>query len=302
MLTAELLRKTRQLEVRTRHLVNDIFAGQYQAIFRGHGVEFDEVRPYIAGDEVRMIDWNVTARMGAPYVKRHVEERELTVMLVVDASRSGDFGTVERFKRDLAAELAAVLSLAANTSNDKVGLMIFTDRVELFILPRKGRRHVIRLIREMLAFQPEGRGTDIGVALETINRVLKRRGVIFLISDYLSDPERYSRALFVTNRRHDVVAIDLYDPMEEEIADVGLLALEDAEDGTLAWIDTSSATWRDGFANRLRRLEEEKRRAFASAGVDSIKVRTGRDYVAELSAFFQKRSRRLSRGTPRPVR
>ena len=214
MLTAELIRKTRHIEFYTRHLVNDALAGRYQAIFKGHGIEFSELRPYQAGDEVRSIDWNVTARMGFPYVKRHVEERELTVMLVVDASASSDFGTVGRFKAELVAELAAVLSFAATTSNDKVGLLIFTDRVELFIPPRKGRRHVTRLIRDLLAFQPEGRGTDIRHALETINHVLKRRSIIFLVSDFLADPESYRRLLFVTNRRHDVVAIDLHDPMK----------------------------------------------------------------------------------------
>ncbi|MCA9971588.1 MAG: DUF58 domain-containing protein, partial [Anaerolineales bacterium] len=243
MLTSELYRKIRQIEIHTRHLVNASFAGEYQAVFKGRGMEFDEVRPYTPGDDVRGIDWNVTARSGTPYVKRYVEERELTVMLAWDASASGDFGSVNRFKRELAAELTAVLAFAATTNNDKVGLLIFTDRIERFIPPRKGRRHVLRLIRELLAFAPQGRGTDIRLALETLNHALKRRSILFLVSDFLADPAGYAGILGVTNRRHDVVAVDLTDPLEQEVADVGLLALEDAETGELTWVDTGSRAW-----------------------------------------------------------
>lgn len=295
MLPAELFRKIRQIEIHTRRLVNDSFAGEYHAIFKGRGMEFDEVRPYLPGDEIRTIDWNVTARMGEPYVKRYVEERELTVMLLVDASGSGDFGTVNRFKREMAAELAAVLSFAATTNNDKVGLLIFTDRVELFIPPRKGRRHVLRVIRELLAFQPDGHGTDIKLSLDTVNRVLKRRGIVFLVSDFLVDIETYRQTMFVTNRRHDVIAIDLHDPLETNIAGVGLLALEDAESDELMLIDTSSRAWRQAFAERIDELEQNKARVFVRTGVDHIKVTTDRDYVLALTLFFQQRARRLRR-------
>jgi len=295
MLSSELFRKIRQIEIHTRRLVNDSFAGEYHAVFKGRGMEFDEVRPYQIGDEIRTIDWNVTARMGEPYVKRYVEERELTVMLVVDASGSGDFGTVNRFKREIAAELAAVLSFAATTNNDKVGLLIFTDQVELFIPPRKGRRHVLRIIRELLAFEPHRRGTDIKLALDTVNRVLKRRGIVFVVSDFLADPDTYRQTLFVTNRRHDVIAVDLHDPLETKIAGVGLLALEDAESGDLMLVDTSSRTWRNAFTQRVAELEAKKSRIFIRTGIDCINVTTEHDYVLALTLFFQKRARRRSR-------
>ena len=295
MLTSELISKIRHIEISTRRLVVETFAGEYKSVFKGQGMEFNEVRQYQFGDDIRTIDWNVTARMGTPYVKRYLEERELTVMLVLDASGSGDFGTVNRFKRELAAELAGVLSFAASTNNDKVGLLIFTDRVEYLVPPRKGRRHILRLIRDMLVFQPLGRGTDLSLALNTINLVLKRRSIVFFVSDFLADPESYYQPLFVTNRRHDVVAIDLHDPLEQEIPDVGLLVLEDAEAGTLNWIDTSNRGWRGAFASQVERLEAAKTQGFAAAGVDRISVTTDRDYVAGLTAFFRERSRRLAR-------
>ncbi|RME47766.1 MAG: DUF58 domain-containing protein [Caldilineae bacterium] len=295
MLPTDLFRKIRHIEIRTRRLVNDSFAGEYHAIFKGRGMEFDEVRPYQFGDEIRDIDWNVTARMGEPFVKRYVEERELTVMLVVDASGSGDFGSVNRFKRELAAELAAVLAFAATTNNDKVGLLIFTDRVERFIPPRKGRRHVLRLIRDLLAFQPEGRGTDIRLALDTANRVLKRRSILFLVSDFLAEPADYQNALFVTNRRHDVIAVDLHDPLETDIAGVGLVALEDAETGQVVWADTASPAWQAAFSREMERREAARRQVFRRAGVDRIAVSTAADYVAALTRFFQRRARRLRR-------
>jgi uncharacterized protein (DUF58 family) len=294
MLSPELARKIRQIEISTRHLVMDSFAGEYHSVFKGQGMEFDEVRPYYPGDEVRRIDWNVTARTGTPFVRRYQEERESTVMLVVDASASGDFGTAGRFKRELAAELAAVISFAATTNNDRVGLLIFTDRVELLVPPRKGRKHVLRLIRDMLVFQPQGKGTDISMALETINLVLKRRGIIFLVSDFLADPDSYRRPLGITNQRHDVVAVDLHDPLEREIADVGLLTLEDAETGAMTLVDTGSTAWREAFARQVGQHEAAKGQVFTSLGVDSIKVATGTDYAAKLTAFFRLRAKRLS--------
>jgi uncharacterized protein (DUF58 family) len=293
MLTTELMNKIRRIEIRTRRLVNDSFAGEYHSIFKGRGMEFDEVRPYLPGDEVRSIDWNVTARMGQPFVKTYVEERELTVMLVVDASGSGDFASQGQFKRELAAELAAVLSFSATNNKDKVGLLIFTDKVELYIPPRRGRRHVLRLIRELLAFEPQSDGTDIKMALDTLNQILKRRSIVFLVSDFLDDPEEYSKPLFMANRRHDVVAIDLHDPLEDEIADVGMLALEDAESGDLVWLDTSDPAWRQIFARHTAQFEAAKRKTLANAGVDRIQIGTDQDYAKALTIFFQKRAKQI---------
>jgi uncharacterized protein (DUF58 family) len=293
MLTNDLIQKIRHIEIRTKRLVNDSFAGEYHSIFKGRGMEFEEVRPYQPGDEIRTIDWNVTARTGEPYVKRFVEERELTVMLVVDASASENFGSVQRFKRELAAELTAVLSFSATTNNDRVGLLIFTDRVELYIPPRKGRKHVLRLLRELLAFEPQHTGTDIKLALDTVNHVMKRRGIVFLVSDFMAVPESYRTAMAVTNRRHDLIAVDLHDPLESSIGSVGLLAMEDPETGEIAWVDTASRAWRDAFRQRMEDVRASATRAFRQAGVDRIDVTTDRDYVAPLTAFFQERYRRI---------
>ncbi len=293
MLTSELMQKIRRIEIRTRKLVNDSFAGEYHSIFKGRGMEFDEVRPYQIGDEIRNIDWNVTARTGEPYIKRYVEERELTVMLVVDASASENFGSVERFKREIAAELTAVLSFAATTNNDKVGLLIFTDRVELFIPPRKGRKHVLRLIRELLAFEPQSTGTDIKMALDKVNQILKRRSIIFLVSDFMADPDSYRRQLSVTNRRHDLIAVDLNDPLDSDIADVGLLVVEDPESGEIAYIDTGNKKWQQAFRRRMDELERDKTRVFRQASVDRIDINTDEEYATALTRFFQDRSKRI---------
>jgi uncharacterized protein (DUF58 family) len=256
-------------------------------------MEFEDVRPYQQGDEIRTIDWNVTARTGEPYVKRYVEERELTVMLVVDASASENFGSVQRFKRELAAELTAVLSFAATTNNDRVGLLIFTDQVELYIPPRKGRKHVLRLIRELLAFEPHHTGTDIRLALDTVNHILKRRSIVFLVSDFLAPPDSYRTALAVTNRRHDLIAVDLHDPLEKTIGNVGLLAMEDPETGEIVWADTGNKAWRAAFQQRMDAARSARTRVFRQAGVDRIDVATDRDYVAALTVFFQERYRRI---------
>ncbi len=295
MLMDDLIARIRRIEITTRKLVNDGFAGEYQSVFKGRGMEFDEVRQYHPGDDVRSIDWNVTARTGEPYVKSYAEERELTVMLAVDVSGSSDFGTRNRFKRDLAVELSAVMSFAATTNNDKVGLLLFTDRVESLVPPRKGRSHVLRMLRDLLVFEPEGTGTDIRLALDTIHRMLKRRSIVFLVSDFLADPQSYRQAMLVTNRRHDVVAFDLSDPLEQEIANVGVLALEDAESGELRWVDTGNGQWRRDFSERVARLEVEKNEVLSAAGVDRVSVTTERDYVAEVGAFFKDRLRRLGR-------
>jgi uncharacterized protein (DUF58 family) len=292
LLTADLMAKIRRIELRTRRLVEDSFAGEYHSVFKGAGMDFNEVRPYQPGDEVRRIDWNVTARMNQPFVKSYVEARELTVMLVVDASASGDFGSAGRFKREVAAEMAAVLAFAATSNNDKVGLLVFTDRVELYIPPRKGRSHILRIVREMLAFQPQGRGTDIPLALDTVNHLCKRRSIVFLISDFQADPEGYRQPLFMASRKHDTIAVDLHDPLEQAIADVGLLALEDAETGQVVWVDSSARAWRRGHAQRLERLESGKLAVLRRAGVDRIAVDTTKDYVEPLARFFQNRARR----------
>ena len=293
MLTTDLMKKIRRIEIRTRRMVNDSFAGEYHSVFKGRGMEFDEVRPYQVGDEIRTIDWNVTARTGEPYVKRYVEERELTVMLVVDASASENFGSVDRFKRELAAELTAVLSFAATTNNDKVGLLIFTDQIELFIPPRKGRKHVLRLIRELLAFEPQSTGTNIKLALDKVNQILKRRSIIFLVSDFMADPQQYRRALSVTNRRHDVIAVDLNDPLDTNIGNVGLLALEDPETGDIVWADTSSRRWQNAYRQQMETLEGDKSSVFRQASVDRIDIHTDEEYTLPLTRFFKERSKRI---------
>ena len=295
MLTNELVARVRRIEITTRQLVEDGLAGEYHSVFKGRGMEFDEVRKYIPGDDVRTIDWNVTARTGEPYVKSYVEERELTVMLAVDVSRSGEFGSRNWFKRELAVELAAVISIAATTNNDKVGLLLFTDRTELLVPPTKGRSHVLRMLRDLLAFEPVGEGTDIRMALDTIHVLLKRRSIVFLISDFLADPGSYRQAMLVTNRRHDIVAFDVSDPLEREIADVGIIALEDAESGRQRWVDTGDRQWRRDFSERVARLDAQKSDVFAAAGVDRVSVTTERDYITQVGAFFKNRLQRLSR-------
>ena len=295
MLTNELIARVKRIEITTRQLVEEGLAGEYHSVFKGRGMEFDEVRQYIPGDDVRTIDWNVTARTGEPYVKSYVEERELTVMLAVDVSRSGDFGTRNWFKRELAVELAAVMSIAATTNNDKVGLLLFTDKVELLVPPMKGRSHVLRMLRDLLAFEPAGTGTDIRLALDTIYVLLKRRSIVFLISDFLADAGSYRQAMLVTNRRHDVAAFDISDPLEREMADVGVIALEDAETGRQRLVDTGDRQWRREFAERVARLDAEKSDVLAAAGVDRVRLTTERDYIAEVGAFFKNRLQRMSR-------
>ena len=295
ILTEELAEKIKRIEITARHLVTDSLAGEYHSVFKGMGMEFDEMRPYSLGDDVRRIDWNVTARMNTPYIRKYQEERELTVFLAVDASGSSDFGTTGQFKRELAAELAAVLSFAATTNNDKVGLLIFTDKPELIVPPRKGKRHVLRMVRDLLVFTPEGSGTSIESALDTINRVVKRRSIIFLISDFLVEPESLRSSLAATNRRHDIIALDLHDPMEHQIPDVGLMVLEDAETGELEWVDTSNKTWKEAFEARALDLEQQKRRLLSSLAIDHIQISTDKDYVVELNEFFARRSRRRAR-------
>ena len=290
----DLIDQIRRIEIRTRHKVEDLFAGSYLSVFKGRGIEFDEVRPYQSGDDVRAVDWNVTARMGELYVKRFVEERELTVLLMVDVSGSQDFGSVGRFKREAVAEMAALLAFAASRNNDKVGLLLFTDRVEKYYPPRKNRRHILRLVRELLTFQPVGRGTDLKAALDYSNRMLKRRGIVFLLSDFQADPQTYRKALNVAGRRHDLVAIDLRDPLEKNIAPIGLMVLEDAETGELTEIDTADPAWRKTFSARQEQMDTAIRQVLNGAKVDRIDLATPDDFVNALTRFFKNRMRRLA--------
>jgi uncharacterized protein (DUF58 family) len=290
----DLLNQIRRIEIRTRHKVDDLFAGSYLSVFKGRGIEFDEVRPYMAGDDVRAVDWNVTARMGELYVKRFIEERELTMLLMVDVSGSQDFGSVGRFKREAVAEMAALLAFAANRNNDKVGLLLFSDHVEKYFPPRKGRRHILRLVRELLTFQPSGKGTDLKAALDYSNQVLKRRGIVFLLSDFQAEPETYRKALNVAGRRHDLIAIDLRDPLEKHIAPLGLVVLEDAETGELVEVDTSDPAWRRAFQQRQATMDAAIRRVLNGARVDHIYLATPDDFVSALVRFFQTRIRRLA--------
>jgi uncharacterized protein (DUF58 family) len=290
MLTSEQLKTVRKIQIRTSHLVGDLFAGQYQSVFKGRGMEFAEVRHYLPGDDVRTIDWNVTARTGLPHVKRFVEERELSVMLLVDASASTHFGTVKQLKSEMAAEMAAVFAFSAITNNDKVGLVIFSDQVEMAVPPKKGTRHVLRLIREVLSFKARGRGTNISAALEHLNRVSKRRCVVFVISDFLDPQARLG--LKIANRRHDVIAIVVDDPRDVALPDVGLIALEDAESGESVLLDTGDQRVRTEFEKRAEAARRDRDRMLRGIDVDAIALRTDRPYTEALLRFFHMRERR----------
>ena len=290
MLTREQLRAVRKIQIRTSHLVSDLFAGQYQSVFKGRGMEFAEVRLYQPGDDVRTIDWNVTARSGTPHVKRFAEERELTVMLLVDASASTRFGSRRQTKQALAAELGALLAFSAITNNDKVGLVMFTDRIELALRPRKGNRHVLRVIREILSHRPTGQGTDLPAALEHLGHVTKRRCVVFLVSDFLTPGWRH--ALRIAARRHDVVAVVLEDPREALLPAVGLVELEEAETGERWTVDTRDGRVRAAFAREAARARAERDRELRTTDVDTIVVGTERPYTDALLRFFRMRERR----------
>jgi len=290
MIPREVLRKVRHIEIRTRRLVNDMFGGEYHSVFKGLGMEFAEVREYAAGDDIRSIDWNVTARMGHPFVKLFREERELTVVLLVDQSASEYFGTRERLKSELAAEIGALLALSAVENNDRVGLVLFTDRVELTVPPAKGRRHVLRVVREILAHQPEGKGTDLAGALDHLSRLQKRRAVVFLISDFLA--QGYEQSLSIASRRHDLIALRLRDRREEMLPSVGVVALRDLETGRDLIVDTSNRGVRARFAKNLVERERAFVRAVRRAQVDSVDLWTNEDVVAPLAGLFRRRMRR----------
>lgn len=290
MIPREILKKVRRIEISTKRLVNDLFSGEYHSTFKGQGMEFEEVRQYIPGDDIRLIDWNVTARTGFPHIKKFREERELSVVILIDASSSGRFGTRGRFKSDMAAELCAVLAFSAIKNNDKVGLIIFTDEIELYIPPKKGRGHVLRLIREVLYFQPKGIATDIGGALEYMSRVIKRKSVVFLLSDFMSTG--FHKPLQIANNKHDIVAIKITDPRETGFDDVGLIELEDAETGEVVLVDTSSGAFRKQFAAKAEQDSAGLKRSFQLINLDFINIRTDQSYVVPLITFFKMRERR----------
>jgi len=289
---AEILKKIRTLEIKTRGLVETAFAGDYHSVFKGRGMNFEDVREYQPGDEIRAIDWNVTARMGTAYIKKFTEERELTVMLIVDVSASGNFGSTWQSKRELAAEVACLLAFSAIRNNDKVGLLLFTDRVELFIPPKKGRSHTLRLIREILFFEPQGRGTQLGLALDYLNKIVTRRAVVFFISDFQA-PD-FSQALAVSGRRHDFVAIHIHDEREKIFPNIGIITLEDAETGEQVEVNTASRSMRAEFADLVQKQEADLSRTLRRNNIDAIALRTGDDYLPALRAFFKQRERRLA--------
>ena len=289
---AEILKKIRALEIKTKGLVQTAFAGDYHSVFKGRGMNFDEVREYQPGDEIRAIDWNVTARLGTAFVKKFTEERELTVLLVVDVSASGDFGSVSQSKRELAAEVACLIAFSAIRNNDKVGLLLFTDAVELFIPAKKGRSHTLRLIREILFFEPKGRRTDPALALQYLNRVVTRRSVVFFISDFQAGD--FSRELAITGRRHDFIAVHVQDDREKVLPNVGIITLEDAETGEQIEINTADKSTRAHFAQLAEAQTADLTRTLHRSNIDSIALQTGRDYLPALRSFFKQRERRMA--------
>ncbi|HEX9639400.1 MAG TPA: DUF58 domain-containing protein [Acidobacteriota bacterium] len=291
ILPREILRKVRRIEIRTRRLVDDVLGGAYHSVFKGRGMEFSEVREYQPGDDIRSIDWNVTARSGAPQVKKFVEERELTVILMVDASSSSEFGSTERMKGEVAAELAALLAFSAIKNNDRVGLLIFTDVVEKFVPPRKGRSHVLRVIRELLYFQPRDRRTDIAAALQYLQGVVRRKAVVFLISDFWSS--EYERPLRVAGRRHDLIAVVVSDPRELELPPMGWVEFEDAESGELLLVDTNSRGFRARFEQRAHQAAAARRQLLKRLHLDTVEVCTDRPYDRPLMHFFRQRALRI---------
>ena len=290
MIPKELAKKIRYIQIYTSKAVNDTLAGEYESVFKGRGMEFEEVRGYQVGDDVRNIDWNVTARTGEPYVKIFREERELTVLFMVDLSASGSFGSVDRTKNEIAAEICALLAFSAIKNNDKVGLLVFTDRIEMFIPPAKGTTHVLRIIRELLNFTPGRSGTDIGEGIDYIGRVTNKKSVLFLVSDFLQDG--YENKIRTLAKRHDLIAISIADPREVSMPDCGLVQLEDAETGEMLLVDTGSAAFRKQYEMLGAQRVEKQRKLFRSMDVDHIEVMTGRDYLHDLIRFFKMRERR----------
>ena len=290
MSTSALLKKVRKIEIKTKGLSNHIFAGEYHTAFKGKGMAFSEVREYQPGDDIRSIDWNVTARYNSPFVKVFEEEREMTVMLLIDVSASGNFGTQEQFKREIATELAAILAFSAINNNDKVGVIFFTDKVEQFIPPKKGKSHILRIIREVLAFEPTGKGTDIAGALEYFSAVIKKRSLCFILSDFMS--KEFDRPLKIASKKHDLVALRIHDTREDTLPNVGLVPMQDAETERMLFVDTSSKKVRDNFAKNRAQANETLRKLLPASGVDLIDITTGTDYVKPLINFFKTRGKR----------
>lgn len=287
METQELIKKVRKIEIKTRGLSSHIFSGEYHSAFKGRGMAFSEVREYTAGDDIRAIDWNVTARFGHPFVKVFEEERELTVMLLVDVSASGSFGTKTQLKKDLMTELCAVLSFSAIQNNDKIGLVFFSDKIEKFIPPKKGRSHILRIIRELINFEPKNSKTDIGEALRYITNVIKKKSICFVISDFQDD--RFEQAMKLANKKHDVVALQIYDIRETELPDTGLIRLMDAETGEQLLVDTGSKSNRDNFSKNWVKNDKKIQDMFSRSGVDKAKIHTDQSYVKPLMFLFKKR-------------
>ncbi|MDR1882297.1 MAG: DUF58 domain-containing protein [Prevotella sp.] len=289
METSELLKKVRQIEIKTRGLSRNIFAGQYHSAFKGRGMAFSEVREYQYGDDVRDIDWNVTARYNKPFIKVFEEERELTVMLLVDVSASQDFGTRNSVKRDVVTEIAATLAFSAIQNNDKIGVIFFSDKIEKFIPPKKGKKHILYIIRELINFQADSAKTDVGMALKYLTNVIRKRCTTFMISDFI-DIADYDNALTIANRKHDIVALQVYDDLETRLPDVGLMKVTDAETGTERWVDTSSRKVRRIYRDWWNKQQENMQTSFNRSKVDNVSVRTDEDYVKALMALFKKRS------------
>ena len=290
METNEILRKVRKIEIKTRGLTNQIFAGEYHSAFKGKGMSFSEVREYQYGDDVRNIDWNVTARFNRPYVKVFEEERELTVILAIDVSRSGDFGTNKQLKRDLTTEVAAVLSFSAIQNNDKVGVVFFSDKVEKFIPPKKGKKHILRIIRELIDFEAEGKGTDITEALRFVTNSIKKRSIVFVLSDFFDDKD-FEKAVRIASNKHDLIALQIADRREEKLPQMGLVKFEDPETGEEMWIDTSDDSVRAKYEDYYKNHEKKIKEIFARANVDTTKLYTGKDYVIPLMNLFKMRTK-----------
>lgn len=290
MISEELIKKIRQIQIYTSRMVDASFAGQYESVFKGRGMQFDEVREYIPGDDIRTIDWNVTARTGKPYIKRFVEEREMTVLFMVDLSASGEFGTVDKMKNELAAEFCAVLAFAAAKNNDKVGLLIFTDQIELYIPPKKGSRHVLRLIRELLHFKMPRRKTNIPLALDYLQKVVRKKATVFLVSDFIGTD--FKKPLSLLNKRHDVIGVCVRDRAEVAMPSVGLIEFVDAETGETIVVDTSSSKFRNRYGQSSAARFDELRNMLRSINVDTIKINTDKPYINDLVQFFHMRHRR----------
>ena len=291
MLTPSLMRRIRRIELRSKRLVYNVFSGAYHSIYKGKGLAFSSVRPYVPGDDIRSIDWKVTARAGEPYIKQFVEERELTVMIVIDGSGSVLFGTQDQQKRDRAAELGAILAYAATSNQDRAGLLIFSDHIEHYIPPRKGRNHILHLIRDLLMVEPSGKGTDLSFALKTVNRILKPGSIVFLLSDFMLPVDTYERDLLLMSKRHDTIAVVLSDPLEETIPDVGLMGLQDAESGEVHWVNTSSLDWQRKFREQSKQFIAERENALGRANIARIDIPPDGDYVRALAHFFQQQAR-----------